>query len=84
MPLLKNNVLVPDTWISVETEGELPATGDVVVQATEQAQINSVAAAATATAARLAPHHHHNNNRNHNHPRRRECESECECECEPG
>lgn len=31
MPLLKNNVLVPDTWISVEAEGDLPETGDVIV-----------------------------------------------------
>ncbi|MCA3560969.1 MAG: DUF934 domain-containing protein [Aestuariivirga sp.] len=31
MPLLKNNVLVPDTWINVEAEGALPETGDVIV-----------------------------------------------------
>ena len=30
MPLLKNNVLVPDTWISVEADGDLPPTGDVI------------------------------------------------------
>ena len=27
MPLLKNNVLVADTWINTEAEGELPAAG---------------------------------------------------------
>jgi hypothetical protein len=31
MPLLKNNVLVADTWINTEAEGELPAAGDVIV-----------------------------------------------------
>ena len=31
MPLLKNNVLVADTWINAEAEGELPAAGDVIV-----------------------------------------------------
>ncbi|WP_421694958.1 DUF934 domain-containing protein [Aestuariivirga sp.] len=31
MPLLKNNVLVPDSWTHAEAEGELPAAGDVSV-----------------------------------------------------
>ena len=31
MPLLKNNVLVPDTWINADVEDELPAAGDVIV-----------------------------------------------------
>jgi len=31
MPLLKNNVLVPDTWIGAEAEGDLPPTGDIIV-----------------------------------------------------
>ncbi|MCA3554834.1 DUF934 domain-containing protein [Aestuariivirga sp.] len=31
MPLLKNNVLTPDSWISVEADGDLPGTGDVIV-----------------------------------------------------
>ena len=31
MPLLKNNVLVPDTWLHAEADGELPNTGDVIV-----------------------------------------------------
>jgi len=31
MPLLKNNLLVSDTWINAEAEGELPNAGDVIV-----------------------------------------------------
>ena len=31
MPLLKNNVLVADTWINAEAEGDLPTSGDVIV-----------------------------------------------------
>ena len=31
MPLLKNNVLVPDIWLNAEVEGELPNAGDVIV-----------------------------------------------------
>lgn len=31
MPLLKNNVLVSDTWIHADAEGELPNAGDVIV-----------------------------------------------------
>ena len=31
MPLLKNNVLVADTWINAEADGDFPASGDVIV-----------------------------------------------------
>ena len=31
MPLLKNNVLVSDTWIHAEADGELPEAGDIIV-----------------------------------------------------
>ncbi len=31
MPVLKNNVLVPDKWIHAEADGELPNAGDVIV-----------------------------------------------------
>ncbi len=31
MPLLKNNVLVPDTWIHADAESQLPSAGDVTV-----------------------------------------------------
>ena len=31
MPLLKNNVLISDTWIHADAEGELPNAGDVIV-----------------------------------------------------
>lgn len=31
MPLLKNNVLVSDSWIHAEADGELPNAGDVIV-----------------------------------------------------
>jgi uncharacterized protein (DUF934 family) len=31
MPLLKNNVLVADTWLHAEADGELPNAGDVIV-----------------------------------------------------
>ena len=31
MPLLKNNVVVADTWIHLGAEDALPVTGDIVV-----------------------------------------------------
>lgn len=31
MPLLKYDAIVPDTWFQAEAEGELPASGDVIV-----------------------------------------------------
>ena len=31
MPLLKNNTLISDIWIHAGAEGELPASGDVIV-----------------------------------------------------
>ena len=31
MPLLKNNALISDTWIHGNADGELPASGDVIV-----------------------------------------------------
>jgi len=31
MPLYKHDALVPDTWFQAEADGELPATGDVIV-----------------------------------------------------
>lgn len=31
MPLLKSNVIVPDTWLHAEADGELPKASDVIV-----------------------------------------------------
>ena len=44
MPLLKNDALIPDTWIHAGAEDQLPAAGDVIVPfATLQADFETLA-----------------------------------------